>query len=98
MTKISILLSGLALALLAGCTPDKPSTTGPAPGAETAPSSETAQPAEQAPRAATFNPDLKVEDVEWESPEKEKAWRERQAAIKAKVAAQQAQKQKQTAN
>lgn len=50
----------------------------PASAAAKAPASK----AEDAPRAATYDPNLKPAQIVWDSPEKQKAWEARQVELK----------------
>jgi hypothetical protein len=75
MKKIA-LISFLALgALISGCGKSTPPVE-PAKAAASAPAADP-----QAPRIATYDPNLKPGKIVWDSPEKQKAWEARQAEV-----------------
>lgn len=79
----------IACASLAACgskddasqQPAKPKVGASVPANGKAITSQAVKP-EDAPRAATYDPNLKPAQIVWDSPEKQKAWEARQAELK----------------
>jgi hypothetical protein len=90
MMKASTTLAALlaASALLSACSK---TATPPAPKAQAGATAATPAEAKPAPRAATYDPNLKPAEIVWDSPEKKAQWEARQAQLRQAQQAQPAQ-------
>lgn len=86
LTLVSLVLAAMALSAcnkkpvdpVAAATGTKPAATAAAASAPKA---------DEKPRLATYDPNLKPAEIVWDSPEKKKQWEARQAQLKAAGAA-----------
>lgn len=81
-----VLISALVAAFsLTGCGKKAADESHATPAASAAAAQTTAEDAK--PRVATYDPNLKPTNIVWDSPEKQRAWEERQAKQRAAQAA-----------
>lgn len=81
LTLVSLVIASMALAACGKKTADTAAAVKTdKPAASTAAS---APKAEEKPRLATYDPNLKPAEIVWDSPEKKKQWEARQAQLKA---------------
>lgn len=84
--KTTLVLMAIAASLaLAAC--GSKSDESAAPGAAQPAAAVAAPKAEDAPREATYDANLKPATIVWDSPEKQKAWEARQAELRQKPSA-----------